>query len=48
MYPLHAARWGGWPYRFLALLAAVALTVMSATGTVCFIRGTRSRKGPLA
>lgn len=46
MYPLHAATWGGWPYRLVALMSAIALGVISLTGMVCFVRGLRPLKRP--
>lgn len=44
LYPLHAARWGGWPYRALAVLTALALAFMSLTGIVSFLRGTAKKR----
>lgn len=43
MYPLHAARIGGWPYRILALLAAISLAVISFSGLIGFIKAMRRR-----
>lgn len=44
MYPLHAARIGGWPYNLLALATALALAVMSVSGAMSFVQGSRSRR----
>jgi uncharacterized iron-regulated membrane protein len=44
MYPLHSATVGGWPYRVVALLAALALAVMSVTGAVSFFKKNAVRR----
>lgn len=41
LYPLHAATLGGWPYRSLALAAALALAVMSASGILSWLKTRR-------
>ncbi len=45
MYPLHAVTVGGWPYRLLALLAALALAVISFSGMLGFVRSLRNNGG---
>jgi uncharacterized iron-regulated membrane protein len=43
MYPLHAAKIGGWPYRLLALATAIALGAMSVSGVASFLQGPKTR-----
>jgi uncharacterized iron-regulated membrane protein len=48
LYPLHAVRAGGWEYRLLAAVTALALAAIACSGLLGFIRamsrGKRSRE----
>lgn len=41
VYPLHAAKIGGWPYRLLAAATALALAVMCISGFLSFMKSRR-------
>jgi len=44
LYPLHAVQVGGWGYRALAVLSALALAVIACSGLLGFIKATRRSK----
>jgi uncharacterized iron-regulated membrane protein len=44
LYPLHAVQVGGWGYRALAVLSALALAAIACSGLLGFIKATRRSK----
>ncbi|MDT8322262.1 MAG: PepSY-associated TM helix domain-containing protein, partial [Xanthomonadales bacterium] len=44
MYPLHSLQIGGWPYRVLGLLTALALAVISLSGLWSFVQWLRHKR----
>ena len=45
LYPLHAVQVGGWGYRALAALAALAVAVLACSGLLGFFKAMRRNKG---